>query len=63
MKDFDLLTCTNFDSAMNLKRNGKKNTTCQNQLNLMHSHSFHWEKNLPQMLGKYMVLKYWIHCQ
>lgn len=44
MKDFDLLTCTNFDSAMNLKRNRKKNTTCQNQLNLMRLHSFHWEK-------------------
>lgn len=44
MKDFDLLTCTNFDSTVNLKRNWKKNTTCQNQLNLMHSHSFHWEK-------------------
>lgn len=44
MKDFDLLTCTNLDSAMNLKRNGKKNTTCQKQLNWRHLHSFHWKK-------------------
>lgn len=33
MKDFDLLTCTSLDSAMNSKRNGKKNMTCPKQLN------------------------------
>lgn len=44
MKDFDLLTCTSLDSAMNFKRNGKKNITCPKQLNWRHLHSFHWKK-------------------
>jgi len=60
MKDFDLLTCMNLDSAINLNRNGKKLLLAQ-KINLKVLSFLSLEKFLPHMPEKHMVGKYWIH--
>lgn len=62
MKDFDLVTCTNLDSA-EFKKKWKEKHYLPETIKLKALAFASLEKILPQMPEKYMAWKYWIHYQ
>lgn len=63
MRDFDLLTCHNLDSAMNLKKKWKEKQNLPKPIKLKVLAFLSLEKTLRQMPEKYVVWKCWIHYQ